>query len=154
MTDTAVAPPEVPIDTENLVDTPPTDEQETPIAPKLTPDDVLVGNPAVPLPGNPAPDGSVLAYLMADPADSTGPLTLWMQPLDGGEPRAQSLSFTPLVVPAPDGDTLAITGTHPDDGRPAIWLLTVETGEAHLLVDHPAEDRAPRWSPDGTLIAF
>ena len=48
MTDTAVAPPEVPTDTENLVDTPPTDEQETPPAPKLTPDDVLVGNPAVP----------------------------------------------------------------------------------------------------------
>lgn len=168
MTDTAVAPPEVPTDAENLVDTPPTDEQETPTAPRLTPDDVLVGNPAEPLPGNPSPDGSTLAYLMADPTNPTGSLTLWMQPLDGGEPRAQALPFTPLVVPAPDGDTsadegpvwspdgttLAITGGHPADGRPAIWLLTVETGEARLLVDHPAEDRAPRWSPDGTLIAF
>jgi dipeptidyl aminopeptidase/acylaminoacyl peptidase len=110
----------------------------------------------------------MLAYLMADPADPKAPLTLWMQPLDGGEPQAQSLPFTPLVVPAPDGDTsadegpvwspdgttLALTGGHPADGRPAIWLLTVATGDARLLVDHPAEDRAPRWSPDGTLIAF
>lgn len=167
MTDTAIAPPEVPTP-DAPVDDPMLDEQDAPIAPKLAPEDVLVGNPAVPGLGNPSPDGSVLAYLMADPADPAGPLSLWMQPLDGGEVRVQALSFTPIVVPdatgdasgdegpgwSPDGTTLALTGRHPDDGRAAIWLLTVATGEAHLLVDHPGEDRAPRWSPDGTLIAF
>lgn len=167
MTDTAIAPPEG-ATADAPVDAPVLDDQDTPLAPKLGSDDVLVENPAVPGPGNASPDGAVLAFLVADPAEPGGTLTLWMQPLDGGEATARALPFEPLIVPdplgdtsgdegpvwSPDGATLALTGRHPADGRPTIWLLTVATGEANLLVDHPGEDRAPRWSPDGSLIAF
>lgn len=113
---------------------------------------------APPQPGdaNVAPDGSTIAYLQRDIA---GTVRLWLSPLDGGAPREVATTIELIDggdAPewSPDGGWLAVTGQHPADGRSAVFILSVESGAARLLVDHPGADRCPRWSPDGSMIAF
>ncbi|HET8524840.1 MAG TPA: alpha/beta fold hydrolase, partial [Thermomicrobiales bacterium] len=55
---------------------------------------------------------------------------------------------------SPDGTQLALTGIHQDGNRSAIWLLDGESGESRLLFDRIFPVHTPRWSPDGTKIAF
>src|SRR5687767_12662719 len=79
-------------------------------------------SPPEPGPANPSPDGATLAYLQAD---AGGALSLWLGPLDGGEPRALATAVDLLPDEdgpqwSPDGATLAVAGAHPDDGRSAI----------------------------------
>lgn len=86
-----------------------------------------------------SPDGTRLAYLVTD---GHGTVQLWLSPTDGGEAVAIDLPFTPIddVDPdtgrvlrgpqwSPDGQTLALTGTHPEasahDRRTSIWLVPV-----------------------------
>lgn len=133
--------------------------------------------PAEPGPANPSPDGTLLAYLRLD---AEGALSLRLLPTDGGPERPVSLPFVPLADGeqdglqtgdegpqwSPDGDRLAVIGPHPsattveagvtavEAGVTAIWLVEVASGDAVPLVAHPASDRGPRWSPDGTTIAF
>jgi Tol biopolymer transport system component/dienelactone hydrolase len=163
MTETTVAPPEV----EPQAAEPPTSDRNPTETAAPAPEAALgfAPLPAPPGPANPSPDLAQIAFLQAD---ATGTLRLWLQALDGGEARALDLSLEPLVELdpsgdpggddgpqwSPDGTTLAVTGGHPDDGLPAIWLVDVESGESRLLTQHPAADRGPRWSPDGRTIAF
>ena len=35
-----------------------------------------------------------------------------------------------------------------------IWVVPTGGGEARPLVTNPANDRSPRWSPDGRTLAF
>lgn len=51
-------------------------------------------------------------------------------------------------APSPDGETLAFTSMG------WIWLLNLETGEAIRLTNGPGMDARPRWSADGSRIAF
>lgn len=51
-------------------------------------------------------------------------------------------------APAPDGETLAFAS------RGWIWLLDLKTGEATRLTDGSGVDARPRWSADGSRIAF
>ncbi len=51
-------------------------------------------------------------------------------------------------APSPDGSQLAF------DWRGDIWVVPTEGGTARRLTDHVAHDAYPRWSPDGTEIAF
>ncbi len=51
-------------------------------------------------------------------------------------------------APAPDGATLAFAA------QGWIWLLDLETNVATRLTDGPHVDSRPRWSPDGTRLAF
>lgn len=110
-----------------------------------------------PMPGAPnvAPDGGRIVYLQPD---AEGKLTLWLSPLDGGAPTA--LQTTVDLVPmtegpqwSPDGASLAVVGRR-ENGRRAIYIVTVEDGGARLLTNHVADDHSPRWSPDGSAIAF
>ena len=105
---------------------------------------------------NPSPDGSALAFLQRD---ANGQLRLWVSPIDGTDPEAIDLTFEPVEERggpqwSPDGAWLALTGEHPAGGRTAIWLVEVGRDVCRLLVDHAAADREPRWSPDGTIVAF
>ena len=55
---------------------------------------------------------------------------------------------------SPDGQRLAVTRYDPKLGTSDIWLFDLVRGtETRFTVD-PANDNAPRWSPDGSRIVF
>ena len=97
---------------------------------------------AVREPGQPeaSPDGRWLAYLSSA---EDGARELWLSPTDGGEAVRLDLPFAPVddVDPdtgrqvrgpqwSPDGATIAVTGSHPDGGRSAIWRVKLDAAEA------------------------
>jgi len=59
---------------------------------------------------------------------------------------------------APDGRRVAyvLVGSAEEGSKYAgdIWAVSTAGGEARPLVTHPANDRSPRWSPDGRYLAF
>ena len=59
---------------------------------------------------------------------------------------------------SPDGTRIAFTGTRLNalDGEPSGRVSLAETagGEPQQLTAEPHDDRLPRWSPDGSRIAF
>jgi dipeptidyl aminopeptidase/acylaminoacyl peptidase len=88
------------------------------------------------------------------------PMRLWLFDLAGskatelvkGEYQIQDLQWSP------NGREIAFVMTptpRADDGRYSdILIADAETGQTRKLVDNPGPDAAPRWSPDGALIAF
>ena len=58
---------------------------------------------------------------------------------------------------SPDGSKLVFTVTEPVKGKArarSLWLLDVETGSRRQLTFSGKSDGSPRWSPDGSSIAF
>ena len=59
---------------------------------------------------------------------------------------------------SPDGATIAFTGARRDsveaDPTLRICVLDLTTGAVEEVTNGPHDDRLPRWSPDGTTIAF
>ncbi|MEZ4504728.1 MAG: prolyl oligopeptidase family serine peptidase [Thermomicrobiales bacterium] len=110
------------------------------------------------LPGacNPSPDGKQIAYLLTDGEGST---RLWISELDGSSASSIELPFRPVFDIegpqwSPDGTMIALTGSAPSDIGTAIWLAPAAGGDCILLADHAASDEQPRWSADGSLLAF
>jgi Tol biopolymer transport system component len=54
---------------------------------------------------------------------------------------------------SPDGRLIAFSDG-PQDGGRNIFILPTKGGAPDILIDHPADDREPRWSPDGRHIVF
>jgi dipeptidyl aminopeptidase/acylaminoacyl peptidase len=133
--------------------------------PDATPLDALNGSiedavPAPPVFGRPtvSPDGATVAIIQPD---QTGANRIWLAPIDGGEAEILDvdLDLSEDSNPngpqwSPDGAQLAVTAPHPADGRSAIWVITISTKLARVLVEHEAEDSSPIWSPDGEWVAF
>ncbi|WP_449385360.1 S9 family peptidase [Cellulomonas soli] len=81
---------------------------------------------------------------------------LWWVPLDpdGGQPRALTRGFrdsAPTV--SPDGRWIAFLRS-PRRGVAQVHLLEVGGGEPFAVTDAPLGAGAPRFSPDGTRIAY
>lgn len=59
---------------------------------------------------------------------------------------------------SPDGRTIAYVRESndimTDKARPSIWLIDVATGGQRPLIDGPGAYFSPRWSPDGTRLAY
>jgi dipeptidyl aminopeptidase/acylaminoacyl peptidase len=59
---------------------------------------------------------------------------------------------------APDGGRVAYTVEHNDreanETHSAIWLLDLASGATRQLTSGARRDNSPRWSPDGTQLAF
>ena len=73
-------------------------------------------------------------------------LGLASPPILAGEP-------VPVVLPSsfdvsPGGDHVVFSW------RGDLWTVPIQGGPARRLTSHPAEDHSPRYSPDGTRIAF
>jgi TolB protein len=65
---------------------------------------------------------------------------------------------TSIPTPTPVPDPLRVGGslvyTLRANGQEDLWTIHVGEGEPLRLTNHPADDRDPAWSPDGTRIAF
>lgn len=125
-----------------------------------------------------SPDGKRIAFQTSDPASADEEKRkkeksyvievdrherwprIWVQDLDGGEPRA----ITPpsqFVVDfswAPDGQSVvyaaSTVGGFYAQYNSRIYTLAVAGGEPHPRVDRAGMNRMPQYSPDGRWIAF
>jgi Tol biopolymer transport system component len=108
----------------------------------------------IPLPGCWSPDGAAVYFTLRD-ADSPAS-SIWATLVDGEDTRE--------IVPAgehgyrymdlsPDGSMLAFVQCS-DRSACDLWVTTELGGPKVQLTTHPAYDDTPRWSPDGTRIAF
>ena len=91
---------------------------------------------------------------------------LLLAPLAGTAQQARPLRFEDFIgfaVPgdpqiAPNGKSVAYTVTEyslkDDKGTTRIWLAPLDGGSAHALTGGPGSDSNPRWSPDGSKLAF
>ncbi|MBU1339913.1 MAG: S9 family peptidase, partial [Acidobacteria bacterium] len=80
---------------------------------------------------------------------------LWMLDLEKLEPPIQ-LTFgergDSSPVWAPDSTRIAFVRTH--EGRPQIWILSMQGGEAYRVTSSDFGAYAPQWSPDGKKLLF
>ncbi len=134
----------------------------------LTPDDLyqikVTSDPQI------APDGSQVAYVVAemDRESYEYRRAIWVAPTAGGEPRrftsgpndtqprwspdGRALAF----VRAPAGEVKPRTAAERDRGvgKPQLWVLPTDCGEARQLTWARQGAGGPVWSPDGTQIAY
>jgi TolB protein len=107
--------------------------------------------------GGPTPEAQVSAS--PPPTRSpTSPTTI-STPTASATPAATATptaSATPTATatatPLPGADLIAFESYR--DGNGEIYLLDTRTGQLTNLTRHPADDRAPAWSPDGSALAF
>lgn len=78
---------------------------------------------------------------------------IWVMPL-GGSPEAVIADGTYNTDPtwSPDGKSLAYTSDRAGDRD--IWLHDIDSGQDRRLTALRGDERAPAFSPDGSLIAF
>jgi len=97
-----------------------------------------------------APDGQRIVW---HPAGSSG---LFWQPADGsGKPERLTTSEF-MQVPnsfAPDAQTLAFVENNPTTGQD-IWVLRLSDRKATPFLKTPANETAPKFSPDGHWLAY
>jgi len=118
---------------------------------RLLPEGTVVMDP------QPSPDGSRIAFVVADYVQGTG--DIWVMDRDGS--NAAQLTFSPELddQPAwsPDGARIAFRSYQTQLGGD-IWTMTATGGSSTNLTPDPlpgiTEEDRPAWSPDGARIAF
>ena len=103
-----------------------------------------------------APDGRSLVYALAS-FDEAGAehVALWLLALGTGETRQLSAGRGRDSSPAwsPDGTQIAFSSTR--DGKPQLYLIAADGGEARALTAlAQGVGSGPLWSPDGSQLAF
>jgi serine/threonine-protein kinase len=97
------------------------------------------------------PDGRRIAFA----SNRNGQLNLFAAPASSDGLAERLTASESLQVPgswSPDGEMLVFMEQHPSTGRD-IWLLS-RNGARTALVATPADESAPRFSPDGRWIAY
>lgn len=134
----------------------------------LTPEDLF----AIRLPEEPqiSPDGARVAYVVMEIEGAAYAYrrAIWVAPAGGGEPR-QFTAGPRDSAPrwSPDGARLAFLrapaeGTKPSSreerdrgvGKPQLWVMPADGGEARQVTFLRHGAGAPAWSPDGVTLLF
>jgi Tol biopolymer transport system component len=106
---------------------------------------------------------SALAVLAAAPGLSLAQAPAQPPPQDGPSRVFQGRDIFGLRTASdpqvrPDGSAIAYVRTTQeimiDNGRPAIWLVDLATGSQSPLVVDDNANMSPRWSPDGSRLAY
>ena len=118
---------------------------------------VLVSNPEVPWlqPFAWSPDGKQILTVF-ERKDGTNQIVL-VSAADGSVRVLKSLDWRrPTQMSfSPDGRYIAYDSrTRRDFHRRDIFVLATDGSRESLLVEHPADDRFPLWTPDGSAILF
>lgn len=110
-----------------------------------------------------APDGRRLAFVSYEKAKPET-LQTWIVTIDpdtGARLGATRLALplgirsTETIAWSPDGATLAIESKTEDAERHALWLLTLASGQATRLTEHPtATFGGIDWTPDGKTVVY
>jgi dipeptidyl aminopeptidase/acylaminoacyl peptidase len=112
---------------------------------------ITLGAPAL------SPDGrtAVVAATRPDLDENEYRGQLWTVPTDRSGPPRRLTNGPRDSAPrfSPDGRWLAFVRAEPE-GKPQLYVLPAEGGEARRLTDLPGGAGAPEWSPDSAAIAF
>lgn len=103
--------------------------------------------------GFPSPDGSHIAFMVAEGATST----IWVADSVGGNPRQlTSEGFEAFSQGStgwsPDGKELLYESRR--TGTTDLWIVPIAGGPARQLTRDVRNDRDAAWSPDGKWVAF
>ncbi len=106
-----------------------------------------------------SPNGRLVAFCVGEvsKAEEHARGTISLVPIDSSAPPRPFTTGPGLDAdPAwsPDGMRLAFISDRHERGKPALYVIPVDGGEAERLVTERGEASAPRWSPDGARIAF
>jgi dipeptidyl aminopeptidase/acylaminoacyl peptidase len=123
----------------------------------LTPEDFIYGfEPA----GDPhiTPDGSAIIYTMTrtDADSGKAASNIWRCGIDGS--GAHPITHAKPGVRnsgarwSPDGSNIAFTSNR--SGKPGIYVMSIDGGEARELTTHARAIFDLAWSPDGTLLTY
>jgi dipeptidyl aminopeptidase/acylaminoacyl peptidase len=116
-----------------------------------------------------SPDGQRVAFVATaiDERKHAYHASIWVAPTGGGEARRFTSGPANAHSPAwsPDGRWLAFVSDREDEstgknarehgkGKPQVWLIPGDGGEAHQLTFMPHGASNPTWSPDSQRLVF
>ena len=100
-------------------------------------------------------DGSVVVVPVATVRSGDNSLTTRVWRVDGDEPVPLTAADQTAGAPALSDDGTKLAFVRPVDGRPQVYVLRLDGGEAEVVTDLPLGATGPSWLPDGTgLIVF